>query len=114
MKTLLLCGVLIAAAAPAAAASIQVAGDVDVGQVKVRYGDLDLNRTDGADALIRRVRAAAETVCGVDADRRDLGRAKLQSACVTRITEATIRRIDSPAVTARLGKSSAQTRLATK
>ena len=46
-------------AVPASASTIQVRGD----QAYVGYQDLNLSSTQGRDALLRRIKAAADVVC---------------------------------------------------
>lgn len=63
-----------ATASPASSASVEVA------QVVVRYGDLNLDSDRGLAALYRRLEAAAVAVCGRP-DQRDLRLAGLARDC---------------------------------
>ena len=60
---------MIAVAATLGAANAKAGGDIDARlyetrSVPVRFGDLDLQRTQGIETLYRRIEAAAERACG--------------------------------------------------
>ena len=50
--------------------------------VTVSYADLDLNKAAGVEQLYARLRRAARSVCGGDADLRDLSAVASRDACV--------------------------------
>jgi UrcA family protein len=77
-------GSVAAAAAAAADARIGDSGD-DVVSVKVEYGDLNLTTQKGKDALERRIRHAADLVCG-SPDARSLVMSAEYRACMTSAT----------------------------
>jgi UrcA family protein len=71
----------------------------DTPTVKVFYGDLNLQRPDGAAALYNRLRAAADTVCSpVDSTRPDW----LQrfQGCMRKSIADAVAKIDNPVLTA--------------
>jgi UrcA family protein len=64
-----------------ALSSIAAAGTRDVPSVVVRYGDLNLNSHAGVAGLHKRLRNAAESVCG-DLNTRVLGLNNAYNTCV--------------------------------
>lgn len=87
------CGLLLAGAASSASA----AGPVR--QITVSYADLDLSRTEGAETLYRRLRAAARQVCGPD-EARELARRAAWKECVDRAVAEAVRTVDRDALKA--------------
>jgi UrcA family protein len=73
---------------------------VEVIQVKVPVGDLDLNTRSGADALIRRVSAAASRACGQPAfgSVTTVGNQRLHHACQAKAVARTVAQVDAPFV----------------
>jgi len=67
-------------------------------QLHVKYADLNVNTTAGANVLYRRIRAAAQQVCG-EPDRRDLAGAAQADACIARALAETVAKVDAPALT---------------
>jgi UrcA family protein len=61
----------------------------------VHYADLNLNTQAGAAVLYKRIRNAAEQVCG-DVGSRDLTQAAAAKACVDRAIFASVHAVDSP------------------
>ena len=74
-KILLLAGVALVTAIPANAAPAST-------QVAVHYGDLNLNRPEGAHAFIARLQVAASQVCGGKPDTRALERKTPYRTCM--------------------------------
>jgi len=71
----------------------------EVRKVEVSYGDLDLARTDQANALYWRIQHAAHRVC--ESDATPASRALLiEKKCVTRAVDAAVHDIDHPNLTA--------------
>ena len=101
MKVLLIAGALLALAAPAAAGVHPAKDQPDVLSTTVRYGDLDLNRTAGADMVLGRIARAARDVCGEAPAPRDLAKRARYRACLATATDTAVARIDAPVVTAR-------------
>jgi UrcA family protein len=94
--------VLLAAAwqcdALAAASNAPAAGDVE--QTTVRFGDLNVDRAADAAVLYRRIRHAAERVCG---DPHMIGSRTISpiwSVCVAQAVERAVLAVDRPALTA--------------
>jgi len=73
-------------------------------QIAVRYADLDISRPAGAEVLIDRIRLAARSVCGTQADLRDIARFRTQAACQHEAMETAIRSVNSPLVAKLYGK----------
>jgi UrcA family protein len=80
--------------------SLASAGAVpDVPQMTVQFADLDLTKTDGAAVLYKRLRAAAETVCGPREDRVPAKAAAFKK-CVQSALASAVSRVDQPKLTA--------------
>ena len=95
------CVIAIAACSVAALSGAAVAADRsdDVPTVKVPYADLDLDRTDGAATLYRRIRAGANDVCR-SLESRDLGRELQWQRCIHKATAEAVAKVDAPILTA--------------
>jgi UrcA family protein len=75
--------------------------DDSVGQVPTRtvhYSSLNLNTQAGAEVLYRRIRYAAEQVCG-DVNSWELTKAAAARACVERAVGDSVRAVNSPRLT---------------
>jgi UrcA family protein len=68
---------------------------VPVRTVTVHYSDLNLNAQAGADVLYRRIRSAAEQVCG-DVAPRQLLEAAAAKACVNKAVAASVGAVNNP------------------
>ena len=68
---------------------------------RVSYADLDVSSDAGADALLRRVRRAAEHVCGYRSAQRFLRERAEARACVIDSTNRAVVAVGHPVVTAR-------------
>jgi len=73
--------------------------DNDVPRVTVRFGNLDLSKSQGVETLYRRIRAAAEQVCA-PLDERDLARHMRFNACVRSAISTAVANVDRPTLTA--------------
>lgn len=113
MKTFLLCGALIAVAAPAAAEVRPTRADPEVFETLVNYADLDLGRPAGADVMIARVRRAAREVCGqaIFSPRLEVRRHR---TCVREAMNGAFMRLDAPLVTARFFRTGSPAELAAR
>ena len=90
---------LIATAQPAAARTSESSDDT--ASVTVHYADLNLNSEAGAKVMLRRIRNAAEEICGSElsmVEQWSLGRA--YPACATPIVDRAVTQLNSPFVTA--------------
>ncbi len=67
----------------------------------VTYGDLNVNRAAGADALIRRIDQASEQVCGVNDGRTNTRQAYSGRSCERETTENGVNDTGNPVVIAR-------------
>jgi UrcA family protein len=95
---------LIAATLPAAAARAGTSAAADVQQVSVKLGELDLGRSEGARAALGRLRQAAQSVCGPTPLPVELAKVSRRRACVEQATEAAVRDLHAPRVTAQYYK----------
>jgi UrcA family protein len=87
-------------------ASTPPAGE-DVRRITVRFGDLNLEQPQGVAVLYRRVRLAAEDVCG---EPQRPGEAIMSAdwrACVAQAVERAVIAVDRPALTAYYRKHTA-------
>jgi UrcA family protein len=64
----------------------------------VHYADLNLNTQAGAAVLYKRIRNAAEQVCG-DVGSRELAQAAAAKACVNRAIVASVHTVNNPQLT---------------
>jgi UrcA family protein len=64
----------------------------------VRYSDLNLNTQVGAETLYRRIRSAAEQVCG-DVNSRQLAEAAAAKACVNQAVSTSVRAVNNRRLT---------------
>lgn len=93
--------IALAAVAALGVASFAIAAHADEVQVPartVRYADLNLDTQVGTEVLYRRIRNAAEQVCG-DVGSRQLEEAMAARACVDQAVVASIRAVNSPRLT---------------
>ncbi len=70
----------------------------DVPARTVHYADLNLNTEAGAAILYKRIRHAAEQVCG-DVGSRELAQAAAAQACVNRTIFSSVHSVNSPTLT---------------
>lgn len=89
----------IAAIGLATAAMAAHAGEVNPPARTVRYADLNLNTPAGAAVLYKRIRNAAEQVCG-DANARQLTEIMAAKACVARAVDAGVHAVNNVNVAA--------------
>jgi UrcA family protein len=83
------------AAAPGAYADGTLA---DVPAIKVSYSDLSLGTQAGAAVLYKRIRHAAEQICG-DTDSRRLEEVIAAKACIDRAVSSSVKAVRSPMLT---------------
>lgn len=97
----LICLVFISTALLVAPAFAQASGSSDrVRAVPVRYADLDLSRTDGASALMSRLRRAATTACEpVQPPRLGPAARRAVERCRTEALNAAVAEVDEPVFT---------------
>jgi UrcA family protein len=87
----------LAAAALVCIASVSISAHADTTVAATRavgYSDLNLNTQTGAATLYKRIRNAAEQVCG-DVDSRQLEQAAVAKACVDRAVGSSVRTISN-------------------
>jgi UrcA family protein len=88
-------------AAEARTARPQLSVDGETLRLEVGFGDLDLSTRRGAEVLVRRIQAAAETVCGpAPSSPRALGAALAFRKCVKKTMDAAVRQAPSAEVIA--------------
>lgn len=101
MKALILCGALIALAAPAVAGVRPVANLPDAFETTVKLADLNLNDVSGAAAALNRIRLGARQVCGARPNPDEPVRLQRHRACVAAAVHGAVAALDAPLVTAR-------------
>ena len=87
-----------AAVAAVCLASVTIIAHADEAARTVRYSDLNLNTQAGAAVLYKRIRNAAEAVCG-DVGPRPLAQAVAVKACVDRAVFTGVRSVNAPMLT---------------
>jgi len=75
----------------------------------VQFGDLNLNNAQGVDALFKRIKQAAKSVCN-QLEGRTLKEKRLYSDCVETALSTAIARVDRPVLSRYLVDSSAKPR----
>jgi UrcA family protein len=75
----------------------------------VQFGDLDLNKPRGVEALFKRIKNAAERVCS-DLEGRRLTEKRLHSECVAMALSTAVTRVDRPVLSQYLVERSAKPR----
>lgn len=118
MKTLM---ILTAIAAVTAAPAPALAGerppfpsDTVVMHLTVKFSDLDISRAAGADALISRLRNASRKVCGDFPNLADTDATRRHKRCMVQATDAAVKQVNAPLVTARYARDVAQPTYAAK
>jgi UrcA family protein len=91
---------LAAAATLSWAAPVLARTSDTVPSVSVKYGDLNIGSPAGAQALLRRIEAAANTACGGAPDIRELDRWASFEACRGSAVARAVVAVDSPMLTA--------------
>lgn len=97
MKTLLVSAALVMAANSASAADSINVGYTQLSE-KVSYGDLDVNKAEGAQALYKRLNRAAKNVCA-PLRGRDLSRSKAHRACLGEALANAVSEVNQPLLT---------------
>lgn len=72
--------------------------------LEVFYGDLNLSHPMGADAMMRRLNAAAAKVCGGQPDSRELRERMAFRACLREAVSGAVREVNAPLLTALFGQ----------
>jgi UrcA family protein len=91
---------LAAAATLSCAAPVLAQTSDTVPSVAVKYGNLDIGSPAGAQVLLRRIEAAANTVCGGAPDIRQLHQWASFEACRRSAVARAVVAVDSPMLTA--------------
>jgi UrcA family protein len=91
---------LAAAAALSGAIPARAQASDPVPSVTVKYGDLDIGSPAGAQVLLRRIEAAANTACGGPPDIRELSQWASFEACRRFAVARAVVSVDSPMLTA--------------
>ena len=97
LTTPILCLAAAATLAYAAPALAQIADTVP--SVSVKYGDLNIGSRAGAQVLLKRIEAAANTVCGGEPDIRQLDQLASFEACRRSAIARAVAAADSPMLT---------------
>ena len=99
----------------AAAATLSRAGPIlaqasdTVPRVSVKYGDLNIGSPAGAQVLLKRIEAAANTACGGAPDIRELDQWASFEACRRSAVARAVVAVDSPMLTAMAHRGSPAT-----
>jgi len=91
---------LAAAATLSCATPVAAQTSDTVPSVSVKYGDLDIGSPAGAQLLLKRIRAAANTACGGAPDIRQLKQLATFEACRRSAAARAVTVIDSPMLSA--------------
>ena len=89
--------VLLGTVASGLAAVSGAADNGDTLQAVVKYGDLDVSNSEGANTLYSRIRSAAVNVCR-PFDNRDFASQKLLNTCIHNAIAAAVNKVDEPAL----------------
>jgi UrcA family protein len=82
------------------AAESRTAAIGGVDQTRVRFGDLNVDRPEGAAVLYRRIERAAERVCGEPQLTGSYMTSSFWRSCVTQAVDHAVATVDRPALTA--------------
>lgn len=83
--------------------------------VRVHYADLDVTRPEGGVTLLKRIKRAANTVCGSARTRAPLTQIRFASDCRRAAIDSAVRRLDFAMLTlAWIGKPAAMEQFALK
>jgi len=96
---------LAAAATLSCAASVLARTSDTVPSVLVKYGDLNVSSPAGAQVLLKRIEAAANTACGGAPDIRQLNQRASFEACRRSAVARAVVAVDSPMLTAHGGSA---------
>ena len=117
MKTLMILtaiAAVTAAPAPALAGERSAYSDTVTMHLTVSFSDLDISRAAGADALISRLRNASRKVCGDFPNLADTDATRRHKRCMVQATDAAVKQVNAPLVTARYARDVAQPTYAAK
>lgn len=93
-------------------AMVQAAAE-ELASKTVRFNDLNVATTAGANVLYGRIRAAARDVCAQSIGSDPIERAAMY-ACIAKAIDAAVKKVDAPALTALRFGGNADVRLASK
>jgi UrcA family protein len=99
-KTILSALALVAALGSAAGVHAAPANDPDTVSVSVSITGLNPASLAGAQGVLRRIRTAADGLCGGAPDPRDLDRGATYQACMTETVNRAVASLDLPMVSA--------------
>lgn len=91
-----------AIAAPVAAQTSRHSDPLnDAPRMSVRYGDLDLTKTEGAVVLLQRIKNAAGAACGSEPSTLvNIGDVQRYNACVRKNMDVAVAAVNAPQITA--------------
>jgi UrcA family protein len=92
------------------AAESRTAAIGGVEQTRVRFGDLNVDRPEGAAVLYRRIERAAERVCGEPQLTGSYMTSPFWRSCVTQAVDHAVATVDRPALTAYYREHAASSR----
>jgi UrcA family protein len=111
-----ICSLILALAsssAMVAASAAHAQSDTEATSVTVRYGDLDVGRSDGAKVLLERIRFASIRACGGEPDVRDPRQRGDYDQCRDTAVRDAVVHVHSPVLTAMAGEEAIE-RLASR
>ncbi|HEX4184155.1 MAG TPA: UrcA family protein [Caulobacteraceae bacterium] len=110
------CSLILALASSSAmvvASPVCAQSDMETTSVTVRYGDLDVEHSDGAKVLLERIRFASIRACGGEPDVRDPHRRGAYDECRDTAVRDAVAHVHSPVLTAMAGEEAIE-RLASR
>lgn len=96
-----------------AASAAHAQSDMETTSVTVRYGDLDVDHSDGAKVLLQRIRVASVRACGGAPDVRDPTQRANYDECRDTAVRDAVALVHSPVLTAMAGEEAIE-RLASR
>lgn len=96
-----------------AASAAHAQSAMETTTVTVRYGDLDVDHSDGAKVLLQRIRIASVRVCGGEPDVRDPRQRESFEECRDQAVRSAVSQVNSPVLTAMAGEEAIE-RLASR
>ncbi len=82
-------------------AAAQTRSSATTETLRVSYGDLDLSTNAGTDRMLRRIRHAAQRVCGVRRGVRPMTEMAAEQSCMNEASDVAVGDVGSAALTAR-------------
>src|SRR5215469_8495494 len=94
------CAAALAIAGGARAQTVHETDTDTMRQVKVEYADLDIGHSQGAQALVERIKQASQLACGEAPELANLEQRAAYRSCVVSTEDKAVASVDAPLVTA--------------